>query len=204
MAIGTYSQLQTAVLTWLDRTTDTDLTARVPDLIKLAESELNNILRVREMEATATLSPTSGLYTLPSDYLSYRNVTALTNPRASLEYATPEYLDWRYGDREQGSPALFTVIGGSIRLAPATPNDIELRYYKRLNIATDTTNWLLTNNPDIYLFGTLIQAGAYTEIDNDRLLRWRAMYQTAVDGLKLRSLMSSMGKGGARVRYATP
>jgi len=38
MSIATYSELQTAVADWMHRT---DLTAKIPDFITLAESRIN-------------------------------------------------------------------------------------------------------------------------------------------------------------------
>ena len=46
MAIGTYSELQTAVANWLDRD---DLTDRIQEFIALAEARMNRILRLAIM-----------------------------------------------------------------------------------------------------------------------------------------------------------
>jgi hypothetical protein len=45
MAIGTYSELQTAVANWLGRD---DLTDRIPEFIDLAEARLSRALEPRE------------------------------------------------------------------------------------------------------------------------------------------------------------
>ena len=57
MAITTYAELQTAIANWLARD---DLTTYLPDFITLFEAAANRRLRVRQMETTATLTPSSG------------------------------------------------------------------------------------------------------------------------------------------------
>jgi len=73
MAINSYSSLQTAVANWLDRS---DLTARIPEFISLAEARINRALRVRIMESVKMISLVGGTkrYPLPSDYLQLRTI----------------------------------------------------------------------------------------------------------------------------------
>ena len=56
MALGTYSELQAAIATWLDRE---DLTAVIPDFITMAEVRLNDRLRLAPMERVWTFSSAS-------------------------------------------------------------------------------------------------------------------------------------------------
>ena len=73
MAIGTYSELQTAVANWLDRS---DLGSRIPEFITLSEARINRLLRVRLMENVKVISLISGSkrYPIPSDYLQLRTI----------------------------------------------------------------------------------------------------------------------------------
>src|SRR5215471_16871932 len=68
MSITTYAELQAAVGNWLDHGL---FAARVPEFITLFEAAANRRLRVREQEATATLTPSSGAVALPADYLAW-------------------------------------------------------------------------------------------------------------------------------------
>src|SRR5262245_15894630 len=72
MAITTYAQLQTAIASWLARS---DLTATIADFITLFEAAANRRLRVRQMETSTNLTPSSGAATLPTDYLAWRRLT---------------------------------------------------------------------------------------------------------------------------------
>ena len=50
MALSNYSELQSAVADWLERG---DLTARIPDFIRLAEVQLNRLLRTNPQKLRA-------------------------------------------------------------------------------------------------------------------------------------------------------
>ena len=73
MALSTYSELQTEIASWLDRS---DLTAQIPTFIKLAEARINRTLRVRAMETVVqhTMVGLSKRIALPSDYLQMRGL----------------------------------------------------------------------------------------------------------------------------------
>ena len=65
MAITTYAELQTAVSNWLDRT---DLTARAPEFIALAEASMQRDIRHYSMEARAALTIDGRYEDLPADW----------------------------------------------------------------------------------------------------------------------------------------
>ena len=92
MALGTFTELKDAIADWLDRS---DLTARIPDFITLAEARLNRDLRIRPMEVRSSMETTSGqrYFNLPGGYLQMRYMLMNTNPITPLEYITPEMLD---------------------------------------------------------------------------------------------------------------
>lgn len=166
MAITTYAELKTAVAAWLDRS---DLDDYMDDFIALGEAYLmhggggGEPLRVRDMESTATLSPTSNLYTLPSDFLSAKSVTALTSPRRPLEFISPAGADSIYPDRLAGYPNHYMIVGSSLTALPYTTSDVEIFYYKTIEglSASNTSNWLLVKNPDLYLRAVQMQAAEF-------------------------------------------
>jgi hypothetical protein len=45
---------------------------------------------------------------------------------------------------------------------------------------SNTTNWLLTSNPDIYLYGALLQAAPYLQ-DDARIQTWATLYERALN-----------------------
>ena len=156
MAIATYAQLQATVTEYLARS---DLSSLIPDFIAMAHSDINARLRVRQMETIATLTPVDGVVSLPADYLEYRRVVDTGSPRRDLRYIAPTLADQTYPDRQAGRAADFTIVGDSLYTFPLAGSDIELTYFAAVPALSDsnTTNWLLTKRPELYLRLTLAQ-----------------------------------------------
>ena len=182
MSITTYAELQTAVDNWLDRT---DLSGRVTEFIALAEARIGRRLRVRGVEARDTSVTTDGseYYSLPSDFLEARNVQINSNPIKVLTYRTPEQLDAEYPGSEASIALHYTIIGTQIQLKPiqGAAQTLEIAYYKKLAALSDsnTTNWILTNAPDLLLYGSLMEAEAYL-INDPRIQIWKGGFDEAM------------------------
>ena len=184
MALTTYAELQTAIANWLGRS---DLTTYLPDFITLFEATANRRLRVRQMEATNTsMSFSSGSATLPTDYLLYRRFTETADTRSELEYVTPSYLQEAYPTTPTGTPSMFTIEGTTIKVRPTGITTFEFDYYQKISALSGTVNWLFSAHPDIYLFGSLVEANAFTEMPENAVL-WKARLDIKT-------------KGGGRIR----
>jgi hypothetical protein len=179
MAIGTYAQLQTAIGSWLGH----DLfTSQIPDFIALFEAAANRRLRVRQQETSVTLTPSSGVATLPADYLAWRRVTWTGSPRGELDYVTPSWLQAAYASAASGTPAVFTIEGSSLTVRPVDDTALELLYYAKVPALSDvaTTNWLLTAHPDLYLFGSMVEAELFG-VNDERMPLWKARRDETFD-----------------------
>lgn len=165
MAISTYAELKTALGSWLARTGDAELTASAGDFVTLFEAFVNRNLRVRQMTTSTTLTPVSGSATLPSDYLEWVRVTWTGSARRELEYVHPSVLQAYYPDSAAGTPAHFTIEGSTLKIRPTDGTGLEFLYVQKVPALSDsaTTNWLLTAHPDLYLFGTLVEANAFIQ-----------------------------------------
>ena len=169
MALTTYGELLTSLEGWLNRT---DLTAtQTPDFIRLFESRANRLLRMPQMEATATNVGAVAAVALPTDYLQLRTVKIATKPLKG--YSPQEVLSvYATGTAAAGggTPTGYSVEGTTLILAPAPSASVtvEIDYFKSIPAltTTNTTNWLLTNYPDAYLAGTLAVAYAFLRDDN--------------------------------------
>lgn len=185
MSITTYAELQLAVASWLNRG---DLTANIPDFITLAEAQLNTDLKARQMEAKTTLPTVVGVNTvaLPTDMLEMRRFIVAGSYNQPLSYRSPDELSIDFSANSSGQPIVFTVIGANAELAPIPDAvySLVLTYRQRLPALTvsNTTNWLLTNWPNAYLYASLLAATPF--IMNDaRLSVWQAFYAQAVAGI---------------------
>tara|TARA_R110000744_G_scaffold107013_1_gene203422 strand:- start:3249 stop:3884 length:636 start_codon:yes stop_codon:yes gene_type:complete len=189
MSISTYSELQTAITNWLRRGGDTDLVDRSPDLIDLAEAQFNRDLKHRSMETTADLTLTGSVQTvaLPADFIEARSAVVQTTPLRVLSFVTPTQLDTNFADGSSGVPSEFSIIGSNMKVGqiPDSGYTIELTYYQQIPALSDsnTTNWLLTSHPDMYLYAALLQAAPYMS-DDERIPVWGAFYDRAREGIK--------------------
>jgi hypothetical protein len=181
MAISNYSELKSAIADWLDRT---DLDDSIPDFIALAEARHKRDFKIRRMETrvTANTIADTEYYTLPDNYVAMRNIQLNTNPKTSLEYLTPEQMDRIYAGSNKGKPKAYSIIGNDIQLRP-TPDsvyEIEILYFKHFTALSDSspTNDMLTNHPDIYLYGSLVEAEPYLQNDK-RIQTWASFYERA-------------------------
>ncbi len=190
MALSTYTELKDAVADWLDRS---DLTARIPDFIALAEARLNRELRIRPMEVRSILELTAGqkYFALPGGYLQMRNIQLNTNPTTPLEYVTPEMLDRLYGSDATSRPRAYSLIGDEIQLSPIPDSTytLEVAYYEKFTplgdgtAGTVTTNWLSENAPDVILYGALIEAEPFVKND-ERMPLWLNAYKESIDKIQ--------------------
>jgi hypothetical protein len=172
MSIGTYAELRSAITNWLPRGDFT--TDETTDTIALFEAVANRRLRVRQMETTTTLTPSSGEATLPTDYLAWKRLTWTGDVRQELQYVHPQYLSAAYPTSPSDIPNFFTIVGETIKIRPIDDTDLELDYYQKIPALADdaTTNWLLTAHPDLYLFGSLVEANAF--VQDERAMIWKA------------------------------
>ena len=186
MAISTYAELQTAVANWLDRA---DLTDRIPEFIALAEARMNRVLRIRLMEGKYTASTVAAQrnYALPAGYLQMRNLQINTTPIRPCQYVTPEIYDRLYGSTTTGTPEIYTIIANEIQLGPipAGVQTIEMLFYKKITAlsGSNTTEAMLTDNPDVYLYGALLEAEPFI-MNDERVGLWAQGFQQAISDLQ--------------------
>jgi len=187
MAINTYATLQTAVANWLDRS---DLSDRIPEFITLAEARFNRILRIRDMETVSTaLSTVAGTreYSLPTGFVQMKEFHLSTDPITPLAYITPEMMSRMQAGSSKSKPQVFTIIADNVRLGP-NPDAVyttSMLYYKKTTALSDsaTTNDMLTNNPDVYLYGSLLEAEPFL-MNDQRVQLWGIAFKQAIDDIQ--------------------
>ena len=187
MAIGTFAELKTAAANWLDRS---DLTARIPEFITLAEARFNRILRTRDMETVSTaISTAAGTreYSLPTGFVQMKEFHLTTDPLTPLAYITPEMMTRIWAGSGRGKPEVFTIIADNVRLGP-NPDAVyttSMLYYKTFTALSDaaTTNDMLTNNPDVYLYGVLLEAEPFI-MNDERVQLWGMAFKQAIDDIQ--------------------
>ena len=187
MAISTFAELKTATANWLDRS---DLTDRIPEFIALAEARFNRILRIRDMETVSTaISTAAGTreYSLPTGFVQMKEFHLTTDPLTPLAYITPEMKTRLWAGSSKGKPEVFTIIADNVRLGP-NPDAVyttSMLYYKTFTALSDsaTTNDMLTNNPDVYLYGTLLEAEPFI-MNDERVQLWGMAFEKAIGDIQ--------------------
>jgi hypothetical protein len=205
LSITDYTTLQSAVVEYLARENEATLVARVPTFIQLFEAKMNRMLFVPQMEKRSTAlvnlaSDEPEFIALPGDFQSMRTVRlngVTGKPRLQFMTAT-QLEDYRYAtDNVTGQPIYFTVFGDEMELAP-TPNEaytLEMIYRSNIpDLATNSTNWLLTLAPDLYLYGSLLESAPYLKEDG-RIQTWAAGVSTALNDLNNLGARQSFDSG---------
>lgn len=188
MSLATRTDLLEALADWLNRVSSPELAARAPDFISLCEARLNRDpqFRVRKMVKRATATLTSGYLALPLDYLEAKQVQVnlTTGKPRTLTQVTEDQADTINSEGIYTEPKHYVIVGNQLEVVPYASADleIELAYYAKVPaLTTDaTTNWLLTDWPDIYLYGSLIHSAPYLR-DDERIATWATAYGTAVN-----------------------
>jgi hypothetical protein len=205
MALSTYAELRTSIGDWLNRS---DLAATIPDFISLAEAQIERTLRTRQMIVRANASFDTEYGAVPSDFLEVKSLKLTsTNPIKPLEFLSIGDMDeTRSQYTASGKPRFFTVVGNQLRIAP-TPDGTytaELIYFAKLTKLSNsvTSNWLLASSPDIYLYGSLLQAAPYLQ-DDARIQTWATLYERALNDLRTADARASTSGGSLLTRAKT-
>lgn len=203
MAITTYSELKTSVENWLSHQL---FTARVPEFIAIFEATANRRLRVRQQEASAIITLTSGAGTLPTDYLAWRLVVSIASGRTTvLEYQEPSYSVAAHPTTASGPPTSFRIQGEILTVRPVpTTETVAIVYFQKIPSLSDSapTNWLLTAHPDLYLFGSLVEAEAFG-VNDERIGLWKSRRDEIFDEIEKLS-NKTRGAGAMKVFGPTP
>lgn len=178
MSISTYTELKTAVDNWLD---DTTLSSRVPEFITLGESRINadlGTLRTAWTSTTLTGTPSSRSIALPSGFVEPRALFLTTY--SDQQKLNPFINGTRELSTTDGIPSEWCIAGTNIDLdCPCDQAHTFLFHYRaKWDIAADSTNWLLTNHPDVYLAASLIEAWDFRQYP-ENVARWEGKYEAA-------------------------
>ena len=142
------------------------------------------------METVSTAISTSAgtrEYSLPTGFVQMKEFHLSTDPLTPLAYITPEMMTRLWAGSSKGRPEVFTIIADNVRLGP-NPDAVyttSMLYYKTFTALSDsaTTNDMLTNNPDVYLYGTLLEAEPFI-MNDQRVPLWMAAFEKAVNDIQ--------------------
>jgi hypothetical protein len=175
-SFSTYTGLKTAITDWMDRN---DIEGNAADFIALAEAGLNRELETVEVDAS--ISGVVDNRAIDVTSLSVREPVALFILDQSQEYEVTKKPAGSFEYSEISSfPSLWALDGTNIKFdCPLnSAYSFRFRYSAQFALSDETTtNWLLTNHPDVYL-SACIAWGAKFVADDTTLAR----YAGPIDG----------------------
>ena len=187
MALNNYSNLQTSIANFLARD---DLTTEIVDFVALTEADFNRRLRIRAMENSSSFTIDSETETLPTGFLQARSFVIPTNPKTALQFMTPFHQAETQGSSETGKPRAYSIEGTNFIFSP-TPDasyTATLVFYKAFDSLSVSvaTNHILTNHPDVYLYGALYFASTFIRgMDPQTVGQFKTQYESALQQVEM-------------------
>ena len=202
MALANYSDLKSSIADFLNRD---DLTSVIPDFITMAEARLNREVRNWRMENRATAEVDGQYSAIPADFIEPIRLHLETGDYRTLELISQSEMQSRRMQSADtaGKPAYYALTQGEIEVYP-TPDgtyNLEMNYYAKIPALSDsnTTNWVLDNFPDAYLYTSLTHSAPFLGEDA-RLQLWASLSQNALDGITRDGEQAKFGGSGRRIK----
>jgi hypothetical protein len=181
--ITNYSTLKSTIADYLNRA---DLTSQIETFIQFAEADLNTRLRCREQIVRAEATSSAEYVQLPADWLEAINLH-IVGGQQPLRYVTLDEADIINKEQIYTAPHFYSLMNGAIEIIPEPSDDIDIEmiYYSKITSLSDvnTTNWLLTKAPDVYLYGALTHAAPFL-MDDQRIPVFAQIYLARVQALQ--------------------
>ena len=194
MTAQTYALLQSDAAAALQRT---DLTARIVEFISNAEFKIARSIRPRGFERYTTSTFVAGsagaVVDQPARLMGMISWYALADSAGtatgSIRYPVRRRSysfcrAYNPNTSTTGRPLFWADAGDAQFLVAPSPSvafTFELNYYERLAplSASNTTNWLTDNCPQLLLYASLLESAPYLR-DDERIAVWQAQYETHV------------------------
>jgi hypothetical protein len=134
------------------------------------------------MEKALSGAIASGVFAVPADYLEVKNLRTVGAPDRQLDRSSVYELYALYPrNGYTGQPAAFARDGTNLVFGPSPDSNYTLAgtYYAKLPALgpSNTSNWLITDAPDLILAAAMKEAAAYT-MDADAVGYWEDRYQS--------------------------
>lgn len=200
--VATLQQLKDAVSDELRRANDATFQTRLTRLVAQAEQQIERDLRVKEREATTTVTTVAGtaIVAAPTNLWAVRSMGLPGYP--ALGQMSPEAYDAEFGASLE-LPRAFALTGGTFWFGPV-PDGVyayRCRYWKALpRLATEDGHAAFTAHWDVWFYATLLCA-APGLVDDERVMLWGKLYEGAIAGANQTFLDSGAASASPRRTY---
>jgi hypothetical protein len=192
--ITNYATLKTAIADYLARD---DLTTFIPNFVQNAENKLYRALNLRNEETALSVSISSGVATVPSDFKALKFAYFDQSPVSVLQWMPIEDLYREYPDRTGAStPCAISREGSSFVFGePSADGTLKGIYYaKQDGLETTDLSWYVVNAPEVLLFAALLEATPFIHSD-ERIPVWQTFLMDALDTLKKEQDNAEVSRG---------
>lgn len=200
MSLTDFNGLKSAIALWSRRD---DVTNSLDDFISLAENDIDKSLQLRtnEKRALATINNVDRFITLPTGFIEMRSLRILVGVDwEDVMFRVPDGLNIK---ETAGTPYFYT-INKQIEFdrVPDQSYQLEMVYYKKLTplSATNTTNNVLTDYPDLYLYGALTHLYKWAR-DEENASYYDNIFNQAIARA---NMQEKRGRYGASPQIALP
>lgn len=210
MPINTYAALQLTVAQFINRgdlsvIPPGNTTTPIQDAIVLAEAKIQRKLRrVTVRNSSVAIPPLVDQVQLPSDVAELRTVNLVTgdptNDVSLIIVTVANLADYRamFADVPM-RPQYASLISGQNMMLVPTPDTnyvADITYYQNLQTlsASNPTNVIFLESPDLYLYGALSEMEGYLEHD-ERIPTWKGLFQECLDDLEVVKEREELGAG---------
>lgn len=209
MAFDSYANLKTEIQNWL---ADDDVADYVDSFIATCESSLRRTVRIPSLmtKEQVTISDgdrTTDLASLTASVLDLKHIRILEASTNYSRYA-PALDQLNLNQLSENSrnlesrPTMFTVYGTTVEYNVEADQDYtaEFFFWKNFTGLSDanTSNEILVDHPDLYLWGSLTAAAPFLGND-ERIQTWGTLYANALAEVKRTAQENNLG-GPLKVR----
>jgi len=180
-----YQEIIDLALVYSDRQ-DTALLSVMDNFLRIVESRVNRQLSIQKqvIRTSLLMEENKEYYGLPADFKALRDIEtySVESPqnKSTLYFRTPEQMNAIEGGSFVGS--YYNIIANQLHVLPPNPaNMIEIAYYRKLPAltSTDSHNWISDDNPDVYVFGLMVEISSFVK-DAEAARLWDSRFITSV------------------------
>lgn len=183
MTISTFATLKTAVANFMKPNTSlvsAETTSRIPEYIFNSRAELQRILikaKFRRMDnLTTSLTVTSGVATIPTGFQAVKSMRQNAGDYVRITYQPIDRIE-SFDYAATGEPVHYDLVGDTLVFWPATTTTVRMHWTGSLLAlsADGDTDWLITDHPDVSLYGALLEADLRLDLEEMRG-KWEKAY----------------------------
>jgi len=156
------------------------------------------------MESALSVTISSGVATVPSDYLELKNAYISGSTVSPLRRGTSDYIYTRYPTRSSDSKPRYIAREGSNFIFGPYPDSgytVAGIYYASPTSIQSSANALYVAYPDLYLFAALCEAAPYL-LEDVRVPLWEQKYASIKESIRQKEFMEDASGSGLEVATA--